>query len=111
MLWRSRYGIFDFDAYDPRRGAAAYVAHYVIKADTETVEWSFYTTNPNHGRNKYVPEPRCSGYELYTRGRDWEETEALTQVQGTKEDKQKVAVMHLFPLTGSGPDDTRALRR
>jgi len=110
MLWRSRYGHFDFDPYDPRRGAAGYVSKYVVKDDTTEVEWSFYHRQPGDDVPLVPIKKRRTGYELYCEAAPWEK-ETITQVQGTAEDKQEAAVMYLFPLTGMRPDDTRALRR
>jgi len=110
MRWRSRYGHFDALGYDRGRGAASYVANYVVKDDTTEVEWSFYHREPGDDIALIPIEKRRTGYQLYCEGLPQEE-KAFTEVQGTTEDKQIVATQWLFPLTGNDPDDTRSLRR
>jgi len=110
MLWRSRYGIFDARQYDPGRGAANYVSDYVVKDDTTEVEWSFYHREPGDDIALIPIEKRRTGYQLYVEGLPQEE-KAFSEVQGTTEDKQIIAVQWLFPLRGMQPDDTKALRR
>ncbi len=109
MLWRSRYGHFDSSPYDPRKGAAGYVADYVVKADTTDVEWSFYHRQPGDDIPNIAIKKRRTGYELYCEAKE-EVPKTITQVQGTPEDKQESAMNWLFPLTGISPEDTKVLR-
>jgi len=110
MFWRSRYGHVDLRAYDQRRGAASYVAKYVLKEDTSTAEWSFFHRQPGDDIPLIPINKRRTGYEIYLQGLA-EEEKAIPQAQATAEERQDEAINWLFPLTGKFPDGTKALRR
>jgi len=110
MRWRSRYGHVDIKPYDHRRGAAGYVAKYVLKEDTTDSEWCFYTRKPGDDIPLIPIEKRRTGWQLYEKERAAGST-PFSQVQGTKEEAKVGVPAALFSLTGSGPECIKALRR
>jgi len=110
MRWRSRYGHVNIRPYDHRRGAAGYVANYVLKEDTTDSEWCFYTRKRGDDIPLVPIEKRRTGYQLYTEGITEEEKD-FTQTQVTYEDTMIDHQQRMFPLTGKAPECIKALRR
>jgi len=113
MCWKSRQGHFGAESFDPRRGAAYYVAKYVLKDEGTDSDWSIYTRQGCTGPAIPGAAKRKSGWQLYCDDRvaQGAEKKKVSEVQCTQEETQEKDKMSYFPLPGFAPDVTLSLRR